>query len=241
MHAASTASTPKVPHCITTALRLVRSAFSSASSAHAPASRIPNVKPPCRLAHSVISGRSHHDGARRASSARTSPTAQSRVTGRARMWGRVSDMRRCQHDGGEHQNQRGDGIELFQQHPREQPEGRGGRGSRERGDGGPAPEVLSARQDQLREPLLGDPGRPREGRRKRIDVRKCPLLGDPRADPDMPIRIRVRQHPVGEQQQQQVEPGRDEPWHRGTPRKGVCGNGGWGSLVGHAGTLLGQR
>ena len=50
----------------------------------------PKVKPPCKFAHSNISGSSSSDGARRPSSARSRPATQATISGSASTCGRAT-------------------------------------------------------------------------------------------------------------------------------------------------------
>ena len=62
----------------------------TASSAIGPTIIRPRIKPPCRLAHSAISGSSQNDGAARRSAASISPPTHAIITGSASTCGRAS-------------------------------------------------------------------------------------------------------------------------------------------------------
>ena len=141
-----------------------------------------------------------------------------------RRWLR-QDMRSSQHDRHQHKAECCDRIELFQQRPREQAErGRNGGGGQYGNPAGPSGHVMGGREDELRQPLFGDPRRAREHGRGRDDVRKRPVLDDPSADGDMPINVRVPEQPRRECEQQEIRSRGDEPRHRGAPGKARTGS-----------------
>ena len=106
-------------------------------------------------------------------------------------------MRSSQHDRCKHKAEYGDRIELFQQRPREHAErSRNGGGGQYRNPI-PSCDMMGGCEDELRQPLLGDPRRARKRCRERVDMRKCPLLDDPSPDGDMPIDVRVPEQPGG--------------------------------------------
>ena len=87
---ASIASNPNSVQCSTSDVRTLALALTTASSAIGAISTSPNTKPPCRLAHSTISGSNQNDGARRRAAAAINPPTHSTITGIASTCGRAS-------------------------------------------------------------------------------------------------------------------------------------------------------
>ena len=94
MQATSRAAMPNFSQSRNTCLRSAKSRpFSKASSAKAPHSISPSVKPPCRLAHTSMAASNTGSGARRSSTARASPATHSNMKGKANANGRA---RKCE-------------------------------------------------------------------------------------------------------------------------------------------------
>ena len=128
--------------------RLLRSAASraptTASSAKAPHSRRPKVKPPCRLAHASMASSRSGRGARRSSTARTRPATQISMNGKASTCGRASKCGAVMTTGGHGEQNRGQRTDVAQQQAHQQREGKADRGGAQRRHGAPAAGIVGA-------------------------------------------------------------------------------------------------
>ena len=95
---------------------------------------------------------------------------------------------RCRRQGEEQRRQR---REVAQQEAQQQREGGGDRGSRQHDHAAPTTGLEGHREDDLREPFLGDPGFSQKGKRVAVDCRHSAVVDDPFADRDMPLAVGI--------------------------------------------------
>ena len=148
---------------------------------------------------------------------------------------------RRRHDDGGHGEERGrQRLQVAQQQAQQQREGDAdGRGT-ERRHGAPAAIVEGERQQELRQPLLGDPGLAREGEGEAVDRGHGAVRQDPVADRDVPVAVGIaqqRQAAGVDQVDEQREAERQRPGKRPGRARPLQG----GALMRIAGTRRGRK
>ena len=125
------------------------------------------------------------------------------------------DMRRHHHRGTDGEHQCRQRPEVAQQQAEEQREARRDGSGAERNHAHPAHPVIGEREQQLRQPFLGDPRLAEKGEGERIDVGHRAMRQHPVADRDVPVAVGIGQqrHAVGVDQTDEQQHAQDQ-WQR---------------------------
>ena len=151
------------------------------------------MKPPCRLAHASMASSRSGRGARRSSTARTRPATQISMNGKASTCGRARRCGAVMTTAATVNRSGRQRTKIAQQQAHHQREGEADRGGAEHRHRAPAAGIVGKRQQDLRQPLLGDPGLAGEGEGKAVDRRHRAVRQDPVADRDVPVAVGVGQ------------------------------------------------
>ncbi|WP_147144968.1 hypothetical protein [Reyranella soli] len=131
---------------------------------------------------------------------------------------RAGQQVRRRHDRrGRREQRRRQRPDVAHQQARQQREGEADHGGRKNGHAAPAAEVEGQRQQDLRQPLLGDPGLAGEGEGVGVDRGHRAVRQDPVADGDVPMRVGVAQERQARrvvQEHEHRKADQDRPRHR---------------------------
>ena len=130
-------------------------------------------------------------GARRSSTARTRPATQISISGKASTCGRARRCGAVMTTAATVNRRAGSGSNVAQQQAHHERKGKAYRGGAEHRHGAPAAGIVGKRQQDLRQPLLGDPRLAREGEGVDVDRRHRAVRQDPVADRDVPVAVGV--------------------------------------------------
>ena len=174
-----------------------------ASRPTAPTSRMPSVKPPWRLAQSDHQRQEPEGRAAAASAARTRPATQATITGSASTCGRA-ELRRA--------SRKATAAKTTTAMRRRAAPGGSGQGGEGEGDAAAARRAMPVqpaserrRRRDLRQPLLGDPGRAGEGEGERVGVGQGACSAIQLADDEMPVAVGVVEEVAADEQHDEVE------------------------------------